>query len=98
MTNASWTFTEDPWFDQDFSAVKFAAVRGPERVVCAISRIAINDRFHTEDTREAAIRNYHEHSDWVHSTAIRLIERGRPHQNGFYLITSQVAQEFGDYA
>lgn len=95
MQDPSWTFPEEPWFDMDYMAVKFNAFRGSERHVCAISTIAINDHFMTADTREAAMQNYREHSDWVHGIAMRLIEQGDPHPNGFYLITSQVAQQFG---
>jgi Protein of unknown function (DUF1488) len=95
MTSQPWSFPEEPWFDQDFAAVKFAAVRGTERVVCAISQIAINDQFHTQDSPEDAMHNYRAHSDWVRAIAIRLIELGQPHPNGFYLITSKVVKELG---
>ena len=93
MTDQIWAFPEDPWFDLDFMAIKFAAVRGEDRHVCAISTAAINDKFMTADTREAAMKNYRDHADWVHKIAIRLIEQGQPHPKGFYLITSQVAQQ-----
>ncbi|GLQ89406.1 DUF1488 family protein [Dyella flagellata] len=90
-----WTFPEEPHYDMDFAAIKFVAVHGTERQVCAISTAAINDQFRTEDTPEAAMRNYREHADWVHGVAIKLIEQREPHHKGFYLITSQIAQMFG---
>lgn len=91
MPNEEWTFPEEPWTDVSLHAIKFVAMRNGERLVCAISSAAINDRFRTDDTLVAALENYRTHTDWVHSIAIRLIQENPPNHPDGYFIDSDVA-------
>lgn len=89
-----WEFKEEPWWDSAYRSVKFTAERAGIRHICAISQMALNDYFRTEDTKEAAFSNYHEHSDMVHSLAIRMIQETAPNEQGVFFITSDICRKY----
>lgn len=93
MNTDKWDF-EEPWWDSDYRAIKFAAEKAGNRYICAISQIALNDYFRTEDTKEAAFANYYKHADMVHSVAIKLIQQDQPNERGVYFIASEVCNKF----
>lgn len=92
MNLDQWEFHEEPWWDGEYRAIKFAAEKAGVRHICAISRVALNDYFQTEDTKEAAFVNYHEHSNMVHSLAVKLIQEGAPNDQNVFFITSDICQ------
>lgn len=95
MSGEDWTFPEEPWYEMGYSVVKFVAICGENRYVCAISTSAINDALRTADTCEAALENYKANPGPWHAAGVHLIQNGLIHPAGFYLITSEVAREFG---
>ncbi len=95
MSQDEWSFGEEPWWDAEYRAIKFVAeTAGGKRYTCAISDTALNDYFQTEDTREAALANYREHLDMVHSLAVRLIREDIQNDQGVFLITSKTCRKY----
>lgn len=95
MVIGNWTFKEDPWWDTAHSAVAFVAEAEGRRELCAISQVALNDYFQTEDTKAAALANYNAHCERVHRLAARLLEEGLSSGGCMLIITSGLCQRYG---
>lgn len=90
------SFEDDFWYAAKFQAIKFAASEGGERHVFAISRIALNDRYRTPDTKEDAIKNFENHIEEIQLVATRVYEAGlRSVEHGHFFIDSSLCKEFG---
>lgn len=88
MSEDTWQLAGKPWWDDSVSAMKFSLERDGQTYLCAISQVALTDHFETDDSKQAAIKNYHDHSEEVHLVAIRLIQNGQHNEHGVFFITS----------
>lgn len=55
---------------------------------CGVTRIAINDYYHTEDSREQAEINFVKNQNYILGLASNLIANGQANERGNYIITS----------
>jgi len=74
ISTNDWEFSGAPWWDDANQAMKFNLKRAGSYRTCAISQVALNDYFKTEDSKDAAVKNYQKHSNQVRLLAIRLIQ------------------------
>lgn len=94
MPQDEWKFLEDPWWDPSRRAVMFRAEKGGQQKLCAISDTALNDYFQTEDTKDAALANYHNHKEMVHSLAVRMIDDRCAKKDGVIFITRSACEKY----
>lgn len=92
MSAHEWEFSGEPWWDDAHQAMKFILEKSSKYHTCAISQVVLNDYFCTEDTKDAAVQNYHTHSDDVRSLATRLIQDGLADGEGVFFITSDICR------
>ena len=82
---------EETWWDHSRETLKFRLIdEDGQKALCGVTQIAINDYFRTEDTIEAAEANFENNTDFIVSTAARMIEYDDQNEDGIYLITSDV--------
>lgn len=55
---------------------------------CGVTRIAINDYYRTEDSREQAEINFNENQGYILGLASNLIANSQENERGHYIITS----------
>lgn len=92
MSTNEWKFSGEPWWDDANQAMKFILANSGKNYTCAISQVVLNDYYRTEDTKDAAVQNYHTHSDEVRSLAIRLIQDDLADMKGVFFITSDICR------
>lgn len=90
MSADTFKFKDDRWWDDSYSAMRFFLEKDGITYSCAISQIVLNDHFKTEDSREAAIKNFNDQSDVVRLLAVRLIESELHDKHGVFFITSNI--------
>lgn len=69
-----WVMQEETGWEFETDSLLFALEQGEKRVEFKITRIALNDYFHTDDTKEQAIANFETHCYRVFLLAKRLID------------------------
>lgn len=95
MSDANnWELSGASWWDEANQAIKFNLRKaGGGYRTCAISQVALNDHFKTENSKDAAIMNFQKHSSQVRLLAIRLIKDCLPNEDGVFVITSETCKE-----
>lgn len=93
MSTNDWEFSNEPWWDEALQAMKFILEKADSYCTCATSQTVLNDYFKTEDSRDAAVENYCEHSDEIRLLAIRLIQDGLSNGEGVFFITSDICRD-----
>jgi len=88
ISTNDWDFSGTPWWDDVHQAMKFNLKRAGSYRTCAISQVALNNYFKTENSKDAAIKNYQKHSSRVRLLAIQLIQDNLPNEEGIFFITS----------
>lgn len=94
MSDEEWKFGE-PWPSYELRSVGFLATRGKDHYKCAITVEAIYSACRTQGTIDEAFEKYKANPTPWHDAGIRLIENGRIHPSGYYLIRSNEVREFG---
>jgi len=69
-----WKFGGAPWWDDTDQSMKFNLKRAGSYRTCTISQAVLNDYFKTENSKDAAVKNYLKHSSQIRLLAIRLIK------------------------
>jgi len=93
ISTNDWEFSGAPWWDDANQAMKFNLKRAGSYRTCAISQVALNDYFKTEDSKDVAVKNYQKHSNQVRLLAIRLIQDNLPNEEGVFFITLEICRE-----
>lgn len=87
MEGVNLVFDENFRWEGSHLAVRLCADQGKKRICFDFDGSAINDYFHTEDSRDAAMRNFEENRPWFESVAKSLISSGhQPNEYGFYFV------------
>lgn len=68
--------------------IRFCLQQGEELFYCAVSQIALNDYYRTEDTQEAAFMNFRAHTNTVVTLAAEQIDNGQVRNDGVYFVSS----------
>lgn len=89
----NWELSGASWWDDANQAIKFNLRNAGGYRTCAISQVALNDYFKTENSKDAAIRNFQKHSSQVRLLAIRLIKDCLQNEEGVFFITSEICKE-----
>ena len=84
----NWEFSGASWWDDTNQAIKFNLRKAGSYRTCAISQIALNDYYKTENSKDAAIKNFQKHSSQVRLLAIQLIQDCLPNEEGIFFIAS----------
>lgn len=84
----NWEFSGASWWDDANQAIKFNLRKAGSYRTCAISQIALNDYYKTENSKDAAIKNFQKHSSQVRLLAIQLIQDCLPNEEGIFFIAS----------
>lgn len=84
----NWEFSGTSWWDDANQAIKFNLRKAGSYRTCAISQIALNDYYKTENSKDAAIKNFQKHSSQVRLLAIQLIQDCLPNEEGIFFIAS----------
>lgn len=91
-----WDFEDNEcWWDVDYQAVKFDGWLDGDRYVFAISGMALNDYYQTEDTTEAALENYLENAEQIEYVAARYASDFEANdESPHYFITSEIYNKY----
>lgn len=89
----NWELSGASWWDDANQAIKFNLRKAGSYRTCAISQVALNDYYKTENSKDAAVKNYQKHSSQVRLLAIRLIQDCLPNEEGVFFITSEICRE-----
>jgi len=89
----NWEFSGASWWDDVNQAIKFNLRKAGSYRTCAISQVALNDYFKTENSKDAAVKNFQKHSSQVRLLAIRLIQDCLQNEEGVFFITSEICKE-----
>ncbi len=83
-----WEFSGASWWDDVNQAIKFNLRKAGSYRTCAISQVALNDHFKTENSKDAAIKNFQKHSSQVRLLAVQLIQDCLQNEEGIFSIRS----------
>lgn len=86
---------EDGYWDAGIQAIIFYAVNDETRIKCGISRIALVDFFHTEDTKDKALELFKENKKRVNRIAEMLIQEDRFNEDGGIFIKYEDCEHYG---
>lgn len=86
-----WSIGPNPWWDMHMMAVRFEVRNGGDSFPCAITRIAINDHFETEDSQASAFINFEANPEWVLERARQSIAAGDCNPRGVFIIRSELS-------
>lgn len=86
----NWELSGASWWDDTNQAIKFNLRNAGSYRTCAISQIALNDYFKTENSKEAAIKNFQKNSSQVRLLALPLIQDSLQNEEGVFFITSEI--------
>lgn len=89
----NWELSGASWWDDANQAIKFNLRNAGGYCTCAISQVALNDYYKTENSKDAAIKNFQKHSSQVRLLAIRLIQDCLQNEEGVFFITSEICRE-----
>ncbi|PSU44277.1 hypothetical protein C9J12_27385 [Photobacterium frigidiphilum] len=78
----------EPTWNMMREEIRFCLQRDEERFYCAVSQIALNDYYRTEDTQEAAFMNFRAHTNTVVTLAMEQIDNGQVRNDGVYFVSS----------
>jgi len=84
----NWELSGASWWDDTNQAIKFNLRNAGAHRTCAISQVALNNYFKTENSKDAAIRNFQKHSSQVRLLAVQLIKDCLPNEEGVFFITT----------
>lgn len=91
-----WDFEDSEyWWDVGCRAIKFEGMLDGDRYVFAVSGIALNDYYQTEDTTEAALENYLNNTSQIEFIATRYAsEHEANDESPHFFITSEVFNRY----
>jgi hypothetical protein len=81
-------FSGVSWWDDVNQAIKFNLRKAGSYRTCAISQVALNDHFKTENSKDAAVKNFQKHSSQVRLLAVQLIQDCLQNEEGIFFIRS----------
>lgn len=84
----TWHIEEDLWWHSPTQSIHFAVTNGSERHVCAISQIALNDYYKTEDSKEVAFDNFEKDRQKIIGIATEIFTTYKPNEDNIYFIKS----------
>lgn len=88
-------FDEEFLWDGSLWAVRLIADQGKHRLRFVFDGAAINDYYRTEDSRDAAMRNFEENRPWFESVATSLVSEGHlPDERGLYFVVLDTLHRF----
>ena len=87
-TRNDWEFSGASWWDDVNQAIKFNLRKAGSYRTCAISQVALNDHFKTENSKDAAVKNFQKHSSQVRLLAVQLIQDCLQNEEGIFFIRS----------
>lgn len=93
MDGGNLVFDEDYRWDGSLRAVRLCADHGKQRLCFAFDGAAINDHFRTEDSRDAAMRNFEVNRPWFEGLVTNIVDGGYPpDEHGNYFIVTTTIQ------
>jgi len=84
----TWAIEEDLWWHPSTESIRFAIINEKTRHICAISKMALNDFYQTEDTKDAAFDNFEKDRHKIISIAVELANTYEPNEDGIFFIKS----------
>lgn len=89
----NWELSGASWWDDANQAIKFNLRKAGSYHTCAISQVALNYYFKTENSKDAAVKNFQKHSSQVRLLAIQLIQDCLQNEEGVFFITLEICKK-----
>ncbi|EKO3451667.1 DUF1488 family protein [Vibrio fluvialis] len=89
----TWTI-EDEWdWRMQTDSIRFYLSDGQERHIFEITRTALVDYFHTEDTKERALDLFEQHKERIMNVALKVLFESK--DDGVHVIKLETCQRLG---
>ena len=86
LMDNSWQIENQPQWDGSKETLKITVKNGNEKHLCAFPQTAINDYYHTVDTKDAAFENFANDRQKFLDVALKFISKNNPNDDGIYYI------------